>query len=242
MKTKHIIVICLSLGAAVTSAAQDSARPANPRALANVCGGAWQEVEATVNNLRHFEAVTSKEGRAKLDCLLRAADEQKFHSKDAQFDQLMASQMIRILVSAYGPANYDLFAQLLPAQPDRVRHGLTAALLERGQPEAFDEYFNQRRAAIANHRPLDPSAATARLFRPLIERGTCSASLCSNRFDETLRIVQGNLDIVALELQAAAAAAAGNGEHDQQIRSEARELLEKIRQVQRGEQAIGKIR
>jgi hypothetical protein len=215
--------------------------PAAPRTLADVCGGAWQEVDAAVTSLHHFDAVVTGEGRAKLDCLLRAADEQKFHSKDAQFDQLLASQMIRILVSAYGPANYDLFAQLLPAQPERVRRGLMAALLERGQPEMFAEYFRQRRSA-ATRQPIDRNAATARLFRPLIERGTCGAALCSGRLDETLRIVKGNLDIVASELRATAAAAAGNSEHDRQIRSEATQLLEMIGRVERGEQPIGKIR
>jgi hypothetical protein len=216
---KIAIALCLCLACATTSTAQD---------LRTACGGAWQEVQSNIGRVRRFDPVVSREGKATIQCLLQAIDDETFAAKDAELNRVLQSQAIGMLIGVYGPANYDVFAELLPAQPEAVKRGLMSALLERGQPEAFQAYFSPRRATVSAHRPLDGNPAAARLLRPLIVHGTCTTSLCSNRLDETLRILRSNLDLIIAELEATEAAATGDSAQNRQIRAEAKELLDTI--------------
>ena len=233
-------IVCSALFAS-TAAAQDAraAQGARPE-LASACGGAWQQVQDAVASLRRLDPVTTDEQLAKLDCLVTAISNETFHARDPQFDQVLRSEKVRVLVGTYGPANYDVIARFLPAAPERVRQPLIAALIERGQPEAFEAYFADKRAPLASGRGTEGSAASVAVFSPLIERGACAAAVCSNRISETLRIVHGNLDIVAAQM-AQASRGSGESDRDRRIRADAKRLGDEIEKVRRGELTIGQI-
>src|SRR5260370_16135852 len=119
--------------------------------------------------------------------------------------------------------------------------------MERGHPEAFEEYFASRRTILARGESLSASPGVAAVFRPLIERGTCGAKLCSGRVDETLRVIHSNLDVLTMELTATSlveplSLADEEVRRVERVRAEANDLLRTIERVRRGEATIGRIR
>ena len=216
--------------------------------LGSACDGAWKEVEDAAAALVHLDRQGSTDaGRQKMLCLLRAINETRFDARDSGYDQVLANQAIRVLVGVYGPANYDFFAAQLNVQTDRVRRGLLGALIERGHPEALEEYFAIRRKRLGEAGSLPANVAAPAVFKPLVERGMCVAPLCSRRLEETLQVIDTNLDLLTMELKANAVLQPVSTSIEEvrrvaQVRADSRDLLAMIERIRRGEATIGKIR
>ncbi len=247
--TTRIGILVFVLLASVAGAQESERSRRNPlEALGMACDGAWKEVDRTVAALAHLDREGSTSaGRERISCLLGAINETRFDERDSQYDQLQTDQVMRILVSVYGQTNYDFFAAQTKVQPDRVRHGLLAALMERGHPEAFAEYFASKRRTLARGEALPASPGAAGVFSPLIERGTCGAALCSERLEETLRVIDANLDILTTELKVTTrvqplSADDADARRVERVRADARALLGEVERIRRGEATIGRIR
>jgi hypothetical protein len=248
MKTPWIIVI-LVLALAIPSSAQvkRSATAAAADPLRGACSGAWNEVMDAIYAFRTLDSIQTRGVQQKATCLLQAISTTTFDVRDSKWDAYLAAENVRFLVGAYGPEGYDFFAAQIPLQQGRVGAALTGVLVQHGQPEAVARYFAQRREQLARGEQATDSRAFATRYRPLLERGECSEPLCSSRMAETLRVVRENLAVVQHDLETVASLTSRAGATEQEIkdletrRADARDLLEVVGRVRRGEASIGKI-
>ncbi len=230
---KHLILLAGLLVAAVAhgqTIMASSELPAAEKTLASACGGAWSAVMPAVlsgNRLAPDEART-----AQVRCLLQTIGATTFDARNQTADQTFVDLKIDLLLGAYTPAAYDVFATHLGTSPDRVRHGLIAALIDAGQPDAMRAYFADRRTQLDHHN-LPGSLSAPTLYRALLA-GHCSKAPCSPRLSESLTVVRANLDIVAAELHATleltppVAASADELQKMAAVHREAGELLQTI--------------
>jgi hypothetical protein len=244
---KHLILVA-GLLIAATSHGQtivaSSELPAAEKALATACGGAWSSVMPAVlsgKRLAPDEART-----AQIRCLLEALGATTFDARNQTADQTFVDLKVDLLLGAYTPDAYDGFATHLGTSPDRVRHGLLAALVDVGQPDAMRAYFADRRKQL-DDRTLPGSLSTPTRYRALLT-GRCSKAPCSPRLAESLMVVRANLDVAAaelhatLELTAPVAASAEELQKTAAVHREAGELIQAINRIERGEATIGKVR
>src|SRR5258706_14322958 len=82
---------------------------------------------------------------AQVRCLLQTIGATTFDARNQTADQTIVDLKIDLLLGAHTPAAYDGFAGYLGTSPDRVRHGLMAALVDVGQPDALRAWFADRR-------------------------------------------------------------------------------------------------
>jgi hypothetical protein len=248
MKTPWIIVV-LTLALAFPASAQvkRSATAAAADPLRGACGGAWNEVMDAIYAYRTLDGIRTRGVQQKATCLLQAISTTTFDVRDAKWDGYLAAENIRFLVGAYGPEGYDFFAAQIPLQEGRAGAALTGVLMQHGQPEAVARYFTQRREQLARGEHTTDSRAFASRYRPLLERGDCSEPLCSSRMAETLRVVREHLDVVQQDLETVASLTPRAGATGQEIkdletrRADARDLLEVVGRVRRGEASMGKV-
>ena len=211
------------------------------QSLNSACEGAWLRIESTVASLSHMrnDALDDRAERTRVTCLLDAIDKTTFDA-DPQMNAVYTSVAVSTLVGVYGPAGYDFFASEFPEQTLRVQQALDAALFGRGHPDAVRRYFEKRRSTVARGESQTQSMrATPAVWGSVIERGTCSAELCSSRIEETLEIVRRNLDIVDADLAAAESLTSEASEQAAKTRKSAQHLREIIGRIRRGEVAFG---
>ena len=166
------------------------------------CGGAWEAIQRASAEVDILNVPMTRHVREQILCLLDGINKTKF-KEDSTYDNLMAFEFTRLVVMAYGKSGLDFFAEQLTQQPERVRRGLSTSLLEHGHPVAVRQYFEFRRAKLAAGETWDrESSVGVGIFRSFLEDGKCSAGLCSEHSAETLAIIQANLDIIDMELEA----------------------------------------
>jgi hypothetical protein len=214
--------------------------------LHGACNSAWLEVADAIFTGKKLHGLEARTVQQKVGCLLNAISTATFDARgDQRWNDFLAGESIVLLVGAYGPAGYDYFASQIPLQPARVRNALIGTLFKRGQPEAVEAYFTQRRQQFAAADTTFADAAPAR-FEALLVKGECAEPPCSTRMAETLRIVAQNLDSVERDLRTAAdtapraQATAEELRTINQRRKVASDLLEVVGRIRRGEAVVGK--
>ena len=239
------IAIILVLGAG--SAFAQSSRPEPvAAALSDSCNGLWQEVEAAIREVRLLHSPIDKQRAENLGCMLAAIDSTTFDARDSRMNEILASGATRLLVDIHGGGALDFFAGQLPKQSRDARRRLVAVLLEHGHPDAVREYFAVRRAHLNRNESWErESSAVLGVFGPILERGTCSAAVCSEHMAQTAQLVRANLDILDLELQAIEQRPTPRSESPraveeaEKVRAVARRVREQVGRIQRGETVVG---
>jgi hypothetical protein len=252
MKSQSIFAILfLALAIHPRAEAQVERSPgaiaANP--LSAACNGTWGEVMDARYSLQKLKGIETPAVQQKATCLLHAIDVTTFDARDPQWDAFLAAEDVRFLVGAFGQSGYDFFATQIPLHHERVRAALAGVLFQHGQPDAVALYFGERREQLTRGAQIGEQArAIPSRYRPLLEKGECPEPLCSSRMPETLRVVGENLDIVQKDLEGTTTLKPRAGASDQEVkdlekrRADARDLLEVVGRLRRGEATIGKVR
>jgi hypothetical protein len=253
MRIKHLTTLLLGLLVLFVASSVAGQQPQKPeahgvKALESACDGAWLQVQATVTALSHMpKNALDRAGRVRVTCLLDAIGKTTFDA-DPQMNDVYTHSAVSTLVGVYGPEGYDFFASEYARQSARIQRALDAALFGRGHPDAFRRYFEARRSNDARYEPHTQSlAATAAVWSPVIERGTCSKELCSSRIEETLQVVRKNLDIVDADLALTESVEPSSTSFEardsaEKTRNSARHLREMIGRIRRGEVVMGRAR
>jgi len=238
--SKWSLAFLCSLAAYAASAQQPTRDvPVYNRAqLATVCGGLWTEVNAAIDNLKRLDLSTEKE-KQRASCLLDVLAATQFDARDRGYNELFFKLELKSLVHVYNVASYDFFASEMRARTGRTHDALRGVLMAAGHPDAFRDYFAERR--VATEKAQAPGAA--RFWSPFVEEGKCLDAACSTRLPETIGVIRANLGLVARNLEASSnAAPLDTTPKVQNERQEDERLLTVVRRVERGEATIGRIR